>query len=309
MHICLGTTPTVQQTMVFGRVVVDEVNRAVETRRGASGKPVNVARVLHTLGEAAMLCVPVGGDTGRFIRGDLDALGIAHDCVECRAPTRTCVTVVDRFGKTATELVEESGPLSGDESARMLAIFQKHLAGGRMAILSGTLAPGVGEDFYAECCRVAGKFGVPVILDARGNALSRALAFGPLVVKPNRQELAGMLGKTIDDDASLREAMIELQRQGAQWVIITMGKAGAVASDGTSFWKIPAIEIEAVSAIGSGDAFAAGLAAGIAGGRDVVQACRLAAACAAANALVIGTGILRLEDVRRLEPLARVERL
>src|ERR1700722_668913 len=199
MHICVGTTPTVQQTMVFGRVVVDEVNRAVETRRGASGKPVNVARVLHTLGEAAMLCVPVGGDTGRFIWGDLDALGIAHDCVECGAPTRTCVTVVDHSGKTATELVEESGPLSGDESARMLATFQKHLVGGRMAVLSGTLAPGVGEDFYAECCRFAGKFGVPVILDARGDALSRALAFRPLVVKPNRQELAGMLGKKIDD--------------------------------------------------------------------------------------------------------------
>jgi tagatose 6-phosphate kinase len=308
MNICVGTTPTVQQTMSFERVTPDEVNRAVETCRGASGKPINVARVLNSLDEKVMLCVPVGGDTGRFIRADLDALGITHDCVESKTPTRTCVTVVDRLAKTATELVEESGPLSADESAQMLAKFQKHLPGCRTAVLSGTLAPGVGEDFYAECCRAAGKLGVPVILDARGNALTRALASRPLVVKPNRHELAGMLGKAIDDDTSLREAMIGLHRQGAQWVIITMGRAGAVGSDGASFWKIPAIEIEAVSAIGSGDAFAAGLASGIATGRDVPQACRLATACAAANALVVGAGILRVEDVRRLEPLARVER-
>jgi len=308
MHICLGTTPTVQQTMIFARVTADEVNRAVETRRGASGKPINVARVLHSLGEKAMLCIPVGGDTGRFIRGDLDALGIAHDCVEAKTPTRTCVTVVDRSTKTATELVEEAGMLPADESGQMLEKFREHLPGCRMAVLSGTLAAGVSEDFYAECCRVAGKSGVPVILDARGKALTRALASRPLVVKPNRHELAGTIGTAIDDDASLRQAMIALHRQGAEWVIITMGRAGAVACDGASFWKIPAIEIEAVSAIGSGDAFTAGLASAIAAGRDVPQACRLAAACAAANALIAGAGILRVEDVRRLEPLAVVER-
>lgn len=308
MHLCLGTTPTVQQTMIFQRVAADEVNRAVETRRGAAGKPVNVARVLRVLGEEAMLCVPVGGDTGRFIRRDLDALGIAHDCVESKAPTRTCVTVVDRAAGTATELVEEAGPLSADESAQMLAKMKAHLPGCRMMILSGTLAEGVSEDFYFDCCRAAGQSGVPVILDARGNPLTRALPTRPLVVKPNRHELAAMMGKSIDDDGALWEAMIALHRQGAQWVVITMGRAGAAACDGASFWKIPAIKIEAISAIGSGDAFAAGLATGLAAGREVPEACRLAAACAAANALIAGAAIVRIEDVRRLEPLAVVER-
>jgi 1-phosphofructokinase family hexose kinase len=308
MLICLGTTPTVQQTMVFSRVTVDEVNRAVETRRGAAGKPVNVARVLRSLGDRAMLCVPLGGDTGRFIRSDLDSLGIGHDCVESKSPTRTCVTVVDRDAKTATELVEEAGAISTDESARLVAKLRAHLNGCKMVVLSGGLAAGVDENFYAECCAVAGEAGVPVILDGRGGALTRALPMRPLVVKPNRHELGAMVGRSLDDDGSLREAMIGLVKQGARWVVITMGKAGAVASDGTLFWRIPALDIQAVSPIGSGDAFAAGLASAIASGRDVIDACRLAVACAAANALVIGAGILRVEDVRWLEPLARVER-
>jgi tagatose 6-phosphate kinase len=308
MHICLGTTPTVQQTMIFQRVTPDEVNRAVEVRRAGSGKPINVARVLHTLGEKATVCVPLGGDTGRFIQADLDAAGVAHDCVEANSNTRTCVTIIDHSAGTATELVEESRPLLAEESAQLLAKLQAYLPKCRMLILSGKLASGVSEDFYADCCRAAGRSGVAVILDAHGAPLTRALPCRPLVVKPNRQELAAMMGTTLGDDASLRQAMIALQRQGAQWVIITMGRAGAVACDGASFWNIPAIPIEALSAIGSGDAFAAGLASGLAAGQDVLQACRLGSACAAANTLVPGAGILRIEDVRRLEPLARVER-
>ena len=91
-------------------------------------------------------------------------------------------------------------------------------------------------------------------------------------------------------------------------MVTTMGREGAAVCDGKSFWKIPALEIKAISAIGSGDAFSAGLGSAIAAGREVPDACKLAAACAAANALLPGAGNLRIEDIRRLEPNARVER-
>jgi tagatose 6-phosphate kinase len=308
MHICLGTTPTVQQTMVFQRVASDEVNRATQVIRAASGKPINVARVLHTLGEPSRVCIPVGGDTGRFICEDLSRDGIDHDCAPAENPTRTCVTVIDENAETATELVEEHAPISASVAGDLIARLQKYLPEARTLILSGTLAPGVGDDFYSKCCAMAANAKVPVILDAHGPPLARALRWQPLVVKPNRQELAKMLGEDLDDEPSLRRAMNRLHEQGAQYVVITMGKDGAFAFDGAGFWKIPAIPVAAISPIGSGDAFAAGLVAGIAGGRNVIDACRLGSACAAANTLTIGAGNLKIEDVRRLEPLARVER-
>jgi tagatose 6-phosphate kinase len=294
--------------MIFDHVVPDEVNRAVEVLRSAAGKPINVARVLGALGEPAMLCVPLGGDTGRFILADLAAAGIAHDCVESPHPTRTCVTIIDRKTKTVTELVEEHAPLGGQTAGQLLAILSKHLPQCRSVILSGTLAPGAGDDFYADCCRAAAGANASVILDAHGQPLVRALRFHPLIVKPNRAELASTIGKAINDDPSLRHAMIDLLRRGAQWAIITLGRNGAVASDGKTFWKVPALQVPAISPIGSGDAFSAGLASGVAAGRDIPQACLLATACAAANALVPGAGFLRLEDVHRLEPLARIQK-
>lgn len=308
MHICLGTTPTVQQTMIFDRVRIDAVNRASTVLRGASGKPVNVARVLHLLGERARLCVPLGGDTGRFMRQCFDDERIEHRCIEVAAPTRTCVTLINRADGTATELVEEPAPLSADDAAAMLTALRQSVGGAAMLILSGSLAPGIGEDFYAECCRAAAAANVPVILDASGPALARALPHRPLLVKPNRVELAATLGKSLDTDADLRDAMRLLHDQGAQWVAATMGRDGAMLCDGENFWRIPAVPIKAISPIGSGDAFAAGLAAGVARGQSIPDAARLATAAAAANAMVPGSGVLNPSDVQQLLPQVRVER-
>jgi fructose-1-phosphate kinase PfkB-like protein len=358
--------------MLFDHVELDEVNRAIEVRRNAAGKPVNVARVLHTLGDRAMLCVPLGGDTGHFIRHELQQVGIPQDCPEIASPTRTCVTVVDRKAKTATELVEEHGPMTPVEVRLMLQKLEARLAafpspstlgegkgeglpvgsaladatnvetppseeglrplkrtlrqrpspppspgvpqeeergGVKMLVLSGALAAGIDPGFYAECCKLARQANIPVILDAREEPLLRAMAYEPLLVKPNRSELAKTLGATINDDESLRASMVKLRKMGAQWVLTTLGPRGSLLTDGQSFWKIPALNIEYVSAIGSGDAFTAGLAAAISRGADAPDACRLATACAAANAMVLGAGLLRLDDVHRLEPQVHLQKL
>lgn len=308
MLVCLGTTPTVQQTMIFERLVADEVNRAASVQRSSAGKAVNVARVLGTLGKPAMLCVPLGGDTGDFIAANLAAEGIEHDCVPAPNPTRTCVTVIDRHGGTVTELVEEHAAIGADVATALLDKLRSHLPKCKALVLSGTLAPGSGNDFYARCCALAAELNVPVILDAKAEPLLLALAARPLVVKPNRAELAATLGYELGTEAALRRAAGELAAKGAGWVVITMGKDGAFVSDGHQVWDIPAIAVKAISPIGSGDAFSAGLAAEVAAGKDVPEACLLGAACAAANTLIAGAGYLKLEDVNRLRTQAKLER-
>ncbi len=308
-HLCVGTTPTVQQTMIFDRVVPDQVNRAKTTQRHASGKSINVARVLHLLGQRSCAVVPLGGDTGQFMRNELAGLGMQLRVVDVAAPTRTCVTMIDQSSGVVTELVEESAAMNTVETKQMLDSAIAELAGMGMMILSGSLAPGVAVDFYAECCRTAAERNVPVILDARGEALLLALRHRPLVVKPNRSELAATMNRPLDSDQDLHRAMIELHDLGAQWVLITHGREGATLCNGKNHWRIPTIDVEAISAIGSGDAFSAGLAAGITSGREIPDACRLGAACAAANTLVPGSGLLKMEDVWRLESRVKVERI
>ena len=167
--------------------------------------------------------------------------------------------------------------------------------------MSGTLTPGAPQNFYARCVARANDVNVRSILDATGEPLRRALSSRPFVAKPNRAELGKTLGVDTSTQHGLRDAMKRLVAEGATWAVVTMGGDGAMASDGKDFWRVAAPKVRVVSPIGSGDAFAAGLAAGIAGGRTMPEACTLAVACGAANAMTPVAGHVRMEDVERLQ--------
>src|SRR5690349_12464607 len=122
MILCVGTTPTVQRTLTFDRVKVDDVNRAADVHEYASGKAVNVARVLAVLGEAALAAGFSGGRRGEALLEDLTEAAIPHDFVSTAAQTRLCTTVIDRAAGTATELVEESPRASDAEWAAMMTL-------------------------------------------------------------------------------------------------------------------------------------------------------------------------------------------
>ena len=62
MILCLGTTPTVQRTIFLKRLEIDAVNRAHSVIESASGKALNVARVLTTLGKPCVALGFAGGD-------------------------------------------------------------------------------------------------------------------------------------------------------------------------------------------------------------------------------------------------------
>ena len=307
MIVCLGTTPAVQRVMVFNRVETGGVNRAAETIDGAAGKSINVAKVVTALGERAVATGFLGGDRGDFLCAELERVHVAHDFVRVATRTRECITVIDRTAGAHTELVEESRAVEASAWPAIDAKLDRLLTGARMLVASGTLVPQAPRDFYARCVRRAHEQNVPTILDAAGSALMESLAARPLVVKPNRAELEKTFGMSLDTDAALGEAMRSLMNAGAQSVVITAGSQGAFATDERYRFRVRSPKVEALNSIGSGDAFTAGLAVALAAGQPLRDACRLATACGAANALTLMAGEVRLPDVRRLFAEAVVE--
>jgi tagatose 6-phosphate kinase len=310
MIVCLGTTPAVQRVMVFDRLTPNEANHASATLQCAAGKAVNVARVLSQLGESALAMGFVGGPTGHFIRGDLDRTGVAHDFMTVDPPTRVCVTVIDQQAATATELVENPPPLPASAWDELDRGLGTRLSSAACLVLSGSLPPAAPEDFYARCTAAAHAAGVPVVLDARGRPLLRALESSPLVIKMNRPELAMSVGFDVDSDEATLEGVRRLLKDtGVRWAVVTLGSAGAVASNGRSAWRVTVPVIRPVSATGSGDAFSAGLAYGIARGEPVAQTLVLAAACGASNAMNTLPGQVRREEIDQFSSGIRIEPL
>lgn len=305
MILCLGTTPVLQRSMTFERLHVDGVNRAIGVTETASGKSINVARVLHTLGEAVIACGFLGGDSGKFIRAHLAAAQIPCEFVTVDPKTRTCVTIMDRSTGETTELVEEAAEVDKPAWAKLRQRVAELLPRAKVLVLSGSLPPGAPQDFYGFCVNRATDCAANAIVDATGEALRRALPARPLVVKPNRAELAKTLDVPIESDAALRDAVKKLISLGPAWAVVTQGKDGAIVSDGEAFWRVRSPRVEAVNPIGSGDSLAAGLASAISRGQRLPEAARLGIACGAANALTPVAGFVRPDDVAEL--LERVE--
>jgi tagatose 6-phosphate kinase len=164
----------------------------------------------------------------------------------------------------------------------------------RVMVMSGSLPPKAPQNFYGDCCNLATKLGVTTILDTRGEPLRQALSAHPNIIKLNLAEFEETFGERGLPSADwLRSA--ELQQ-----LVITRGSEPTLVWDGTRVWNIRSPKVEVVSPIGSGDSFAAGLAAGLMRGEPLHEAARLGAACGAANAMTPVAGFVRREDVEQI---------
>src|SRR4051812_23789353 len=290
MILCIGTTPALQRVMVFRKLTVDTVNRAVETLDGVAGKSINVAKVLKALGEEPLAMGFIGGDRGEELKQNVERRRIKTDFVAVPERTRQCITVIDDSAGTQTELVEESKRVSPQKYEELLAKIEREVSGCKAIVLSGTLTPGAAAEFYLQCVRLGRENQLLAVVDAQGAALTQSLMGTPALVKPNRAELAATIGHDLKEERDVLSAMRELIERGARNVIVTAGKSSTLASNGTNSWRILNPKITAVNPIGSGDAFTAGAVWRLLKGDDLSEACRWGAACGAANALNLMAG-------------------
>jgi fructose-1-phosphate kinase PfkB-like protein len=156
---------------------------------------------------------------------------------------------------------------------------------------------------------LARKTGLLTVVDAQGPALLEALAVRPGLIKPNRAELAATVGINLNDESEVIQAMRQVQKRGAERVVVTAGAQVTLALEAETLWRIHPPRIKAVNPIGSGDSFTAGLVWRLLQGEDLGQAARWGAAAGAANALSPMPGELELAEVNRLASQTQVERL
>ena len=147
-----------------------------------------------------------------------------------------------------------------------------------VAVVNGSLPLGTPDGYYRELIL---RTPCPMVLDFRGPGLLGVLDLEPLVVKPNRQELAETLGRPLGTDEELRSAMGELNRRGARWVIVTRGSGPVWLSSAASVHRFqPPTVSDVVNPLGCGDAMAATVAWAVHEGRDIPEAVRLGIAAA-----------------------------
>lgn len=313
MILCVGGTPAMQRTLRFKSFMMGGVNRAYELQVTASGKVSNAARVAATLGDEVLAISFLGGDSGRFVARALQGDGVPCEpvWVESDAPTRTCITLIPDKGPV-TEMVEEAPPVSAKDVSALENAVADHLPRAEALCLIGSLPPGVPEDLYSRLTEKANKSGIPTLVDAQHALLRKALASRPFIAKPNLEEAAAALdlSRSGNNETDARAAVAALTERGAEWALVSTGKAGSVLGKSSGeMWRVEPPEVESVNPIGSGDSMAAGLLFSLARGASVPEAAVYGTACAAANTLTPTAGVVRTEDVEALLPRVRLMRL
>jgi 1-phosphofructokinase family hexose kinase len=287
--VVAGLSPAWQQVLVVDALQPGAVSRASEAYWCGSGKVLNVAVALHHLSDGAagqtLTLSTLGGPAYDAIESEFAAMGVPRRWVRTQSPTRVCTTIVDRATRVATELVENAGPITDAELSEFESAFAEIAADATVVVLTGSVPKGVPPDF---CRRLLASARGQAVLDLRGPELLAALDARPFLVKPNREELSHTLDTSLHDDDQLHHAVAELQRRGAQAVVVTSGRNEVRANvDGQPLRFTPQPVKDAVNPIGCGDCLTAGIAWALHQGKDVTTAVKLGMKCARDNLLTL----------------------
>jgi 6-phosphofructokinase 2 len=299
----LTLNPTIDVAYAVERVSHTSKIRADEENVCPGGGGINVARVLARLGSEVNCHYLSGGAVGIAFDGLVEQHGLACTRIAIANETRIALAVFERSTGKEYRFVPHGPEVAEREWRECL----ERIGDARWAcfVASGSLPPGVPAEFYARAAAIMRKRGIPMVLDSSGEALRQALAAGGLLlVKPSLGELRRLVGRDVKTPEEIGDAALAIVAAGqAELVAVTLGHRGALLASGEGTLHLPAIEIEARSAVGAGDSFLAAMVHALGEGRPPAEAFRYGMAAGAAAVLTPGTALAYPEDIDRLYAL------
>lgn len=256
MILVLTPNPAIDITYTVPSVTLGQVHRVHDVEQRAGGKGLNVARVLHSVGEQVTVGGFLGRGAGRELRELLDGTGLDQAWLEVDSEARRTVTLVHEGVATA---FNEAGQGVGAAAWRRLAEQVSELSGpGDVVVVSGSTPPGTEPEHLAGVVTAARRAGARTVLDTSGPLLLEAARAGADVLKPNDEELAAATGQ----DDPLQGAGV-LLAAGAGAVVVSLGHEGMMVvlpgEHGPRRWSARPTEHLVGNPTGAGDAAVAAL--------------------------------------------------
>ena len=291
MIYTLTLNPAIDRELTVAEVQFDSVLSAVKSQVDFGGKGFNVSRLLKSMGMPSTALGFVGGRTGDRLLHGLQALDIGTDFVSISSETRTNISIVtpehDHYIK-----VNEKGPLVDEpKQQELLDKIASIASAGNWWVLAGSLPPGVPDSFYAQIIEILNAHQAISILDTTGESLRLGCEAKPFLVKPNAEETHKLTGLPVDTASQIAIAAAELRRMGAQNVVISMGKKGALLQTADESWLIHSPKIQEKNPIGAGDSMVGGLVWSLSQGYSLKESLGWGAASGAATASMSGTEV------------------
>lgn len=290
--LCICLSSTLQRTISFKELKLENVNRSQHYRLDASGKAVNSARVLNQLekGCASLVC-PLGEKNLSAFTDAAERDGLELCFVTIPGNTRECWTLLDRTAGTTTELVVGEPLLESDEDKKavaaaeikMLRFINDILPQTDAVLLAGSRPKIWSEDLYATISGMTHDNGKIFLADYIGEDMTKTLAASvPDIIKINEEEFRATFSEL--NDQPLEQAIKEKSRELNNIIVITRGCDSTMAAARGQFYECPTEKVAALNTTACGDSFNAGFIYEYLKTHDIDAALKKGTWCAARNA-------------------------
>lgn len=294
--------PSIDYIVEVDDLKLGDLNRMKRDLKLPGGKGINVSRVLNQLGADSTAIGFLGGFTGRFIDDTLREESIKTDFVIIEDDTR--INIKLKHGDE-TE-INGLGPAIREQEADALVQKLAGLQKNDIVVLSGSIPPSLGGDFYDRLISVCQQTGAEFVIDTTGEALMKALVHKPLLIKPNHHELAELFGVTIHSKEEIVTYGRKLLEAGAKNVLISMAGEGAlfITADEVYHANVPSGTVK--NSVGAGDSMIAGFVGTLALHGDPIEAFR--AGVASGSATAFSDDLATREKIEQLRPQVTISK-
>ena len=267
--------------------VIGETKIAHNYHKAFGGKGSNQAVQVARLGVPAIMATKLGRDADGadcLALYEKEGMDTRFCFIDEVAPTATGFIICSADGHNIITIdIGALNNMTKDEIDQVMAA----VIPGDIVLLQFEIDP----ELTLYAARRAKELGATVVLNPAPAALDlvgRDLSFVDYLT-PNETEARLCLGLSVDADVPEEKLAEQLHSLGCRNVIITLGAAGSLLFDGEKTVRFGSYEIRAVDSTGAGDAFNAGLVAGLYEGKGIEEAIRFASAVAARSCTMTDT--------------------
>jgi len=269
----------------------------VPARIYPAGKGLNVAKVVHVLGEDVCVVGLIGDHDHHRFTEYLIHRGIQHLFYSCPGSVRVNSTIIEQNAGFVSHIASTGVSLPLRIQDEFIQFIHNGLSGGDLWCFSGSLPKGFDDDVYSKLIKECSSKGIETIFDSRGNAFRMGIRAKPMMIKPNLTELEEFFDEQIRGVRHIALKGKRLLDMGIRYVFISLGADGMIAIHENDCLLCSAPQIEVIDTVGCGDALVGGLIVARKRNFSFTEACRMAIACGVSNAMHDGPGEINRDEV------------
>ncbi len=272
-------------------VRLDELKTGITNRTNSEeyycgGKGINVSCVLAELDMESTAFGFVAGFTGEAIESGIRNDKIITDFIKLNdGISRINIKIK---ADVETEINCQGPHINESELERLLCKIDR-ITDGDTLVIAGNIPSTMPDDVYERILKRIKEKNVRIVVDATKKLLLNSLKYKPFLIKPNRQELSEIFNVDVKTQEDVEKYAKELQKMGAQNVLISLGQDGAMLIDefGKKH-KAGVLKEKVINTVGSGDSMVAGFIAGYEKEKSYPYALKLGSVCGNATAFLSG---------------------